>query len=149
MSFLTEKMLRPMVRTIPRASIAFNAPRAAAFSVSMAARKTPVEAVKDAAKTVDRKVSDGLVTGIDAAVDAKDKAKATINNSDAAAKAEQLKDEAAAKAQELKGEAKGKAAELKGEANSAAAQAKGKAQELKGEAKGAAAEAKGEAKSKL
>jgi hypothetical protein len=33
----------------------------------MAARKTPVEAVKDAAKTVDRKVSDGLVTGIDAA----------------------------------------------------------------------------------
>lgn len=67
MSFLTEKMLRPMVRTIPRASIAFNAPRAAAFSVSMAARKTPVEAVKDAAKTVDRKVSDGLVTGIDAA----------------------------------------------------------------------------------
>jgi hypothetical protein len=60
-------MLRPMAMAVPRASIAFNAPRAAAFSISMAARKSPVEAAKDAAKTVDRKVSDTLVTGLDAA----------------------------------------------------------------------------------
>ena len=67
MSFLTERMLRPMAMAVPRASMALNAPRAAAFSISMAARKTPVDSAKDAAKKVDRTVSDGIVTGIDAA----------------------------------------------------------------------------------
>jgi hypothetical protein len=47
--------------------MALNAPRAAGFHMSLAARKGPVEAAKDAAKTVDRKVSDGIVVGIDAA----------------------------------------------------------------------------------
>ncbi|KAH8173934.1 hypothetical protein LIA77_05353 [Sarocladium implicatum] len=126
MSFLTERMLRPMAMAVPRASIALNAPRAAAFSISMAARKSPVETAKDAAKKVDRTVSDGLVTGIDAAVSAKDKAKETISSSDAAAKAEELKGEAKGKAQELKGEASGAAAEAKGKAKGAAAEAKSK-----------------------
>ena len=153
MSFLTEKMIRPVARTIPRVAL-YNAPRAAPFSASVAYQKSPVESVKDAAKKVDRTVSDNvLIPGLDATQNAKQKIKETVNSADPQGKAEELKskaaglkDEAAGKAQELKNEAAGKAQEFKGEAQELKGEAAGKAQELKGEAKGKAAEAKGKAK---
>jgi hypothetical protein len=49
--------------TIRSARTATFAPRA--FSTSFVARKSPTEAVKDTVKTVDRKVSDKLVDGIE------------------------------------------------------------------------------------
>jgi len=83
-------------------------------------KKSPVEAAKDAAKTVDRKVSDTLVDGIEIGQTATEKAKSAAGLAS---------DKASGKTAEVAGEAKGKAAEFKG-------QAKGKAEELKGEAKG-------------
>ena len=67
MSFLTENIFRRMAvmpRVMPRV-IAVQAPRR--FTTYNALNKTAVETVKDAAKTVDRKVSDKLVDGINAA----------------------------------------------------------------------------------
>lgn len=63
------------------------------------------DAVKEPLKKVDRAVSDTLVKGIDASVDAKNKAASV-----AGVKA----DEAKGKAAELEGKAKGKAEEVKG-----------------------------------
>ena len=66
MSFLTEFALRRAAFIqVPRATLAI-APRAA-FSTSIALRRTPVETVKDGLKTVDRAVSDKIVDGIDLA----------------------------------------------------------------------------------
>lgn len=62
MSFLTESAVRRVAFVSRLASI--QAPRQ--FSTSMAARKTVVETTKDTIKTVDRKVSDKLVDGINA-----------------------------------------------------------------------------------
>jgi len=86
------------------------------FSVATVYRKGPVDAAKDGLKKVDRAVSDVAVKGIDAGVEAKDKA---------ASVAGMKADEAKGAASETAGEAKGKAAEVKGEAI-------GKKEELKG-----------------
>lgn len=59
MSFLTRTTMFNASRTSARF-----APRA--FSTSFVARKSATETVADAAKTVDRKVSDVLVDGIEA-----------------------------------------------------------------------------------
>jgi len=82
----------------------------------LAMKKSPVETAKDAAKTVDRKISDTLVDGIEIGQTAAEKAKAATG---------MASDKASGKTAEVAGEAKGKAAELKGEA-------KGKAEEVKG-----------------
>ncbi|KAF1956519.1 hypothetical protein CC80DRAFT_471995 [Byssothecium circinans] len=92
------------------------------FSTSPIARKSPVETVKNAAKKVDRTISNQVVKGIE--------------------KGEEAASVIKEKLPETKGEAKG-------QANEAAGAAKGKAQELTGEAKGKAQELKGEAKSKI
>lgn len=63
MSFLTENIVRQMA-AVPRV-MAINVPRT--FSTSIVMRKTATETVKDGLKTVDRKVSDKLVDGIDVA----------------------------------------------------------------------------------
>lgn len=60
MSFLTESAVRRVALASRLAST--QAPRQ--FSTSMAARKTIAETAKDTLKTVDRKVSDKLVDGI-------------------------------------------------------------------------------------
>lgn len=60
MSFLTEVAGRRMA-IAARASVV-QAPRQ--FSTSLAAQKSATETVKDSLKTVDRKVSDKLVDGI-------------------------------------------------------------------------------------
>ncbi|KAF2661534.1 hypothetical protein K491DRAFT_673840 [Lophiostoma macrostomum CBS 122681] len=89
------------------------------FSTSPIVRKSPVETVKDAAKAVDRKVSDAAVKGIETGEEAVGAVKSKLPETAGEAKGQ---------AHEVAGEAKGKASELTGEA-------KGKAQELKGEAK--------------
>ncbi|KAI4711410.1 hypothetical protein J4E89_003975 [Alternaria sp. Ai002NY15] len=92
------------------------------FSTTPIARKSPVEAIKDAAKAVDRTISGAAVKGIE--------------------KGEEVAGAVKESTPDTTGEAKGQAKEMAGEA-------KGKAQELKGEAKGKAQELKGEAKSKM
>ncbi|KAI4633550.1 hypothetical protein J4E81_007352 [Alternaria sp. BMP 2799] len=92
------------------------------FSTTPVARKSPVEAIKDAAKAVDRTISGAAVKGIE--------------------KGEEVAGAVKEATPDTAGEAKGQAKEMAGEA-------KGKAQELKGEAKGKTQELKGEAKSKM
>merc|ERR1712230_236301 len=105
-SFLTWRTVTRATRA-PATSFA---PRA--FSTTFVARKSATESVKDGVKTVDRKVSDVLVEGIEV-------------GQTAAQKAKEVAGEAKGKANEVAGEAKGKANELAGEA-------KGKKEELKG-----------------
>ncbi|CZR64286.1 uncharacterized protein PAC_14184 [Phialocephala subalpina] len=111
MSFLLRTLPRQSTRAFAPSTIA---PRA--FSTSFVQRKSATETVKDAAKTVDRKVSDKLVDGIELGQTAAQKAKSAAGMS---------ADEAKGKAAEMTGEAKGKAHELAGEA-------KGKKEEIKG-----------------
>ncbi|KAM0426885.1 hypothetical protein ACHAPT_007781 [Fusarium lateritium] len=119
MSFILRRaVLAPRV-------IAVQAPRT--FTTSFAAQRTAGEVVKDAAKKVDRVVSDKIVDGIEAGETVTGKVKETAQDLSG--------DEASGKAAELRGEAKGKASELKGEA-------KGAAKEAKGKVKGAAEEIK-------
>ncbi|CAI6338944.1 unnamed protein product [Periconia digitata] len=92
------------------------------FSTSPIVRKSPVETVKDAAKTVDRTISDQVVKGIEKGEEVTQKVKEAVPESTGEAKGQ---------ANQAAGQAKGKASEVAGEA-------KGKAQELKGEAKGKA-----------
>ncbi|KAK8050444.1 hypothetical protein PG994_012174 [Apiospora phragmitis] len=118
MSFLTETVTRRMA--MASRSAMTQAPRP--FSMVARLQKNPVEATKDTLKQADRKVSDKLVDGINAASNVAAKAKGT---------AEEVSGQAAGKSEELKGKAAGKTEELKGEA-------KGTAQEAAGKAKGAA-----------
>ncbi|PSS07007.1 hypothetical protein M430DRAFT_148061 [Amorphotheca resinae ATCC 22711] len=118
-------------QTVFRSSrtIAF-APRA--FSTSLVAQRTAAQAAKDTLKTVDRKVSDKLVDGIEVGQSVTEKAKRVTgigSTSDAKAKAQEVAGEAKGKAHEVAGEAKGKAHGVAGEV-------KGKAEELKGDIKG-------------
>merc|ERR1711964_741632 len=115
-------------RTVTRATRApatSFAPRA--FSTTFVARKSATESVKDGVKTVDRKVSDVLVEGIEVGQTAAQKAKevAGMSSSEMEGKANEVAGEAKGKANEVAGEAKGKANEFAGEA-------KGKKEELKG-----------------
>ncbi|KAF2795002.1 hypothetical protein K505DRAFT_407215 [Melanomma pulvis-pyrius CBS 109.77] len=102
------------------------------FSTSPIVRKSPVETVKDAAKVVDRTISDAAVKGIETGEQAAKVIQEKLPNSTSEAKGQ---------ASELAGEAKGKASELSGEAS-------GKASEVTGQAKGKAQEVKGQAKAK-
>ncbi|KAH8644929.1 hypothetical protein IG631_02393 [Alternaria alternata] len=99
------------------------------FSTTPVARKSPVDAIKDAAKAVDRTISGAAVKGIE---------KGETNDTPTEEVAGAVKESVP----ETTGQAKGQANEMAGEA-------KGKANELAGEAKGKAQELKGEAKSKM
>ncbi|KAH7395647.1 LEA domain-containing protein [Cadophora sp. MPI-SDFR-AT-0126] len=121
-SFLT---WRTTITRASRAPAASFAPRA--FSTTFVARKSATEAVKDGVKTVDRKVSDVLVEGIEVGQTAAQKAKEVAGMSQS----------------EMKGKASEVAGEAKGKANEVAGQAKGKANELAGEAKRKKEEVKG------
>ncbi|KAK2030136.1 hypothetical protein LX32DRAFT_638505 [Colletotrichum zoysiae] len=125
MSFLIEttgRRLATLPRVVPRTLAA--APRS--FTTTAPVQKSPTEAVKDGLKTVDRKVSDKLVDGIDAGANVAEKVKKVVPNSTAEAKgkAEELKGEASGKTSELSGQAKGKASELAGKAQGTAEQVK-------------------------
>lgn len=96
------------------------------FSISPAVRKSVVDSAKDAAKKVDRTISDVAVKGIETGEKAANAIKSAVPGTT---------DEAKGKASELTGEASGKASEMTGEA-------KGKANELVGKAKGKTDEVK-------
>ncbi|KAI0516912.1 hypothetical protein F5B22DRAFT_137539 [Xylaria bambusicola] len=124
MSFLTETVARRVALTSRVASV--QAPRQ--FSTSMAARKTMSEAAKDTLKTVDRKVSDKLVDGINAGSKAAETVtgKATEASYKAADSAEEIRSKANASSEELAGKAKGAAHEAEGTIKGAAKNAEGK-----------------------
>ncbi|KAI0544161.1 hypothetical protein F4679DRAFT_589779 [Xylaria curta] len=116
MSFLSEAAVRRVALASRVASV--QAPRQ--FSTSIAARKTMTEAAKDTLKTVDRKVSDKLVDGINAGSKAAETVtgKATEANYKAAGTAEEIRGKMKAETEELAGKAKGAAKEAEGKIKS-------------------------------
>ncbi|KAF2963699.1 hypothetical protein GQX73_g9877 [Xylaria multiplex] len=125
MSFLTETIARRVALTSRVASI--QVPRQ--FSTSMATRKTIAEAAKDTIKSVDRKVSDKLVDGINIGAKAAETVtgKATEANYRAAGTAQEIRNKMHAESEELTGKAKGAAKEAEGSIKGAAKHAEGKA----------------------
>ncbi|GAW13393.1 hypothetical protein ANO14919_027780 [Xylariales sp. No.14919] len=136
MSFLTESAARRMALT--SRIVWVQAPRQ--FSTSIAARKTMTESAKDTIKTVDRKVSDKLVDGINLGA----KAAETVTG-----KATEANYKAAGSAQEIRGKMKANSEELAGRAKGAAKEAEGTIKETEGAIKGAAKDAEGKVKSAL
>ncbi|KAI8949176.1 hypothetical protein F4801DRAFT_422302 [Xylaria longipes] len=116
MSFLSEAAVRRVALVSRVASV--QAPRQ--FSTSIAARKTMTESAKDTLKTVDRKVSDKLVDGINVGSKAAETVtgKVTEANYKAAGTAEEIRGKLKADSEELKGKAKGAAKEAEGKAKS-------------------------------
>jgi uncharacterized protein YjbJ (UPF0337 family) len=121
------------------------------FRTSPIVRKSPVETVKDAAKVVDRTVSDYAVKGIE-----KGGMCTTIFHIArhllmwfTEQVAEVVKEAVPQSAGEAKGQANQMAGEAKGKASELSGEAKGKAQEMKGQAQEMKGEAKGEVKSKV
>ncbi|KAL2072129.1 hypothetical protein VTL71DRAFT_11472 [Oculimacula yallundae] len=171
MSFLTS-------RTILRASRTSFAVAPRAFSTSFVARKSATESVKDTVKTVDRKVSDVLVDGIEAGrrrckalsylfagSTGPPMARSTLPHPNVACPrkkntapanllpltenaTQKAKEVAGMSTSEMKSKANEVAGEAKGKANEVAGQAQGKANELAGEAKGKANEVAGQAQGK-
>ncbi|TGJ85515.1 hypothetical protein E0Z10_g3242 [Xylaria hypoxylon] len=129
MSFLTETIARRVALTSRVAWV--QAPRQ--FGTSMAACKTMTESAKDTIKTVDRKVSDKLVDGINMG----SKVAESVTG-----KAHEANPKAAGTAEEIRGKVKGHSEELAGKA-------KGAAKEAEGSVKGAAKNAEGTVKSAL
>ncbi|KAF3047665.1 hypothetical protein E8E12_011266 [Didymella heteroderae] len=86
------------------------------FSTTPVTRKSPVETIKDAAKAVDRTISDAAVKGIEKGEQAAEAIKEVTPNSTSEAKGQ---------ANEAIGQAKGKAAELQGEASKKAGEVEG------------------------
>jgi len=110
----------------------------AAFTTTARQQKSPVESAKETLKTVDRKVADKLVDGINIGTAYANKIKeatSEVSEGKVTGKAEELRGEMAGKASQVAGEAKGKASELAGEAKGAAGEAKGKARGVKEEVK--------------
>jgi F0F1-type ATP synthase membrane subunit b/b' len=124
MSFLTEVAVRRMALSSRVASV--QASRQ--FTTTFAARKTVTEAAKDTIKTVDRKVSDKLVDGINASTKAAEAVtgKAADANQKAAGTAQEIRDKAKSDSAELAGEAKGAINEAKGTIKGAAKETEGK-----------------------
>ncbi|KAK4112460.1 hypothetical protein N656DRAFT_779317 [Canariomyces notabilis] len=146
MSLITERTVlaarRLALANSTTSSAASMLPRAA-FSTSTPVQRSAVESAKDALKSVDRKVSDKLVDGINigatVAEKLKDASTATVAEKLKEASSEVSSGKVTGKAAELRGEAAGKASEMAGKA-------KGMAGEVEGKAKGAAAEVEGKAK---
>ncbi|KAL2135289.1 hypothetical protein VTI74DRAFT_9057 [Chaetomium olivicolor] len=123
----------------------------AGLTTTVPRQKSALDSAKETLKSVDRKVSDKLVDGINIGTAYASKIKeatAEVKEGKVTGKAAELRDEMAGKASEVAGEAKGAASEAAGETKGAASEAKGKASEVAGEAKGTAQEMMGEAKGK-
>ncbi|AEO68272.1 uncharacterized protein THITE_2117709 [Thermothielavioides terrestris NRRL 8126] len=120
----------------------------AAFTTSARHPKSAVDAATETLKSVDRKVSDKIVDGINIGTAYANKIKEAtheVSSGKVTGKAAELLGEMKGKAHEAAGEAKGKASEMKGKAGEVASEAKGKAGEVAGKTR----EAVGEAKEKL
>ncbi|KAH6615897.1 hypothetical protein B0J18DRAFT_438454 [Chaetomium sp. MPI-SDFR-AT-0129] len=126
----TATVTRRLATTTTTSTTSSILPRAA-FSTTVRHQKSAVDSAKETLKSVDRKVSDKLVDGINIGSAYADKIKEAsedVSKGKVTGKASELRGEVAGKASEVAGEAKGKASELAGEA-------KGKAKEVKGEVK--------------
>jgi len=140
MSFLTR------TSTTTLRTLRFTTSRAA-FSTSIRSQKSAVDstidAAKDTLKTIDRKVSDAAVKGIEKGQEAAEAARhvAGVNASKAEGTASEVTGKAKGAMNETSGSTSGSASEMVGEA-------KGKAQEVAGKTKGNMAEMKGQAKAK-
>ncbi|KAK3292983.1 uncharacterized protein B0H64DRAFT_375963 [Chaetomium fimeti] len=150
MSALTSRtaaITRRLASTTPTSTLS-----RAAFTTTTRRQKNPVEAAKDTLKTVDRKVSDTLVDGINIGSAYANKIKeatSEVSEGKVTGRASELRGEAAGKASEVAGEAKGKASEVAGEAKGKASELAGEARGAKEQAKGKASEMAGEAKAKV
>ncbi|KAI0475462.1 hypothetical protein GGR56DRAFT_515136 [Xylariaceae sp. FL0804] len=113
MSFITQVAARRMALSSRAAMV--QAPRQ--FSTTIAAHKSATEAAKDTLKSVDRKVSDKLVDGINAGSKAAEKV---------TGEATEKGYKASGTASEVEGKMKGKTEELKGKAEKVAKDAEGK-----------------------
>ncbi|KAI1088521.1 hypothetical protein F5B19DRAFT_471055 [Rostrohypoxylon terebratum] len=111
MSFLTEAAARRLALT--SRVIAVPVPRH--FTTSIAAQKTVTEAAKDTLQSVNRKVSDKIVDGINAGETIVSKVKGEADAGKAKESAEEIRGKLKAKAEEAKGAAKGAAKEAEGE----------------------------------
>jgi uncharacterized protein YjbJ (UPF0337 family) len=122
-----------------------------AFTTTPIVARSPLETVKDAAKKVDRTVSNVAVKGIETGEKVVGSVKETLpdNSQEAKGEAKEAYGQAKGEINELAGQAKGKANELGGNANELAGEAKGKAHEVGGQATGKKEELKGEAKGKV
>ncbi|KAI1822546.1 hypothetical protein F4861DRAFT_513935 [Xylaria intraflava] len=107
MSFLTEKALRRMA-TISRVA---SVPAPRRFSAGIVGRKSVAQSAKDTLKSVDRKVSDKLVDGINVGTKAAEtiSGKTTRANYKSAGNAEEIRQKMKAEADELARKAKGAA----------------------------------------
>ncbi|CAN9389432.1 unnamed protein product [Alternaria alternata] len=124
------------------------------FSTTPVARKSPVDAIKDAAKAVDRTISGAAVKGIEkGGTYTFPSITPLIYIAPPDALLSHIAENMTTSYKEVAGAVKESVPETtgqaKGQANEMAGEAKGKANELAGEAKGKAQELKGEAKSKM
>ncbi|KAF7506109.1 hypothetical protein GJ744_012260 [Endocarpon pusillum] len=112
---------QPAVRSLTR-------PSSRLFTSTAIQNKSSTEAVKDTVKTLDRKASDAVVSGIETAEQAAAKARevAGLKTEEAKAKTEQAASQASSKAQEVKHETKGKMYEAEGKAKATAEEVKAK-----------------------
>ncbi|KAI0845053.1 hypothetical protein F5Y00DRAFT_184221 [Daldinia vernicosa] len=81
------------------------------FSTSIAAQKSVTEAAKDTLKTVDRKVSDKLVDGINVGANLASKVKGEADTGKVKGTAEEIRRQSKGAAEELKDKAKDTAKE--------------------------------------
>ncbi|KAK4099154.1 hypothetical protein N658DRAFT_525774 [Parathielavia hyrcaniae] len=140
----TAALTRRLATTTSTRTTATSALTRAAFTTSARHQKSAVESAKDTLKTVDRKVSDKLVDGIDIGTTYASKLKEATTQSTEGGKASAVtgkikeatsdvsEGKVTGKAAELRGEVEGKASEVMGEARGMAGEAKGKAKEMKG-----------------
>ncbi|KAI1468340.1 uncharacterized protein F4812DRAFT_426337 [Daldinia caldariorum] len=96
------------------------------FSTSIAAQKSVTEAAKDTLKTVDRKVSDKLVDGINVGAKLASKVKGDADTGKVKGTAEEIRSQVKGAAEEAEGKAKGAAQEAEGKAKGVVQEAEGK-----------------------
>ncbi|KAF2857789.1 hypothetical protein K470DRAFT_252544 [Piedraia hortae CBS 480.64] len=113
-------------------------------------QRSATDAAKDAAKRVDRTVSDAAIKGIDKTQELAQTAKEAtgMTSGELKGKANELADQAKGTAQKLSGQAKGAANEMSRDAKSMSGDAQYNAKDVMGEAKGKAKEMSGEVKGK-
>ncbi|KAL7619600.1 hypothetical protein AAE478_010141 [Parahypoxylon ruwenzoriense] len=110
MTSLAKTAIRPLALA-PRVAIP---PASRKFSTSIAAQKSVTEAAKDTLKSVDRKVSDKLVEGINVGANLAAKVRGEADTNKVKGTAEEIRGQMKGETEELKGKAKGAAKEAEG-----------------------------------
>ncbi|KAI5863877.1 hypothetical protein GGS23DRAFT_565794 [Durotheca rogersii] len=111
MSFLTKTAVH-QVSLISRAAAI--APTTRQFSIGTPAQKSVAEVARDTLKSVDRKVSDKLVDGINAGENLASKVRGEAESDKVKGTAEEIRGTVKGEAEALKGKAKGAVGEVEG-----------------------------------